>query len=110
MNLNISGYGDDLTVNGVKIGDLTPKEQKIMEQWYQSPAYRENIELREKARNILSNMVAFGGKQMSKKSYEKDIWDRYLIHIEAAGFQTQDTEPYNYDFFPFVNHIKSQNK
>lgn len=75
-----------------------PKEQKIMEQWYQSPAYRENIELREKARNILSNMVAFGGKQMSKKSYEKDIWDRYLIHIEAAGFQTQDTEPYNYDF------------
>ena len=24
-NVNISGYGDDLTINGVRIGDLSPK-------------------------------------------------------------------------------------
>ena len=29
--LNISGYGDDLTVNGVRIGDLTPKEHEDIE-------------------------------------------------------------------------------
>ena len=27
-NLRISGYGDDLTVNGIRIGDLTPKEHE----------------------------------------------------------------------------------
>ena len=31
MKLNISGYGDDLTVNGIKIGDLTPKEHQEIE-------------------------------------------------------------------------------
>ena len=31
MNLNISGYGDDLTVNGVRIGDLTPLEHEEIE-------------------------------------------------------------------------------
>jgi len=75
-----------------------PTEQKLMEQWYQSPAYQANVDLREKARNILSEMVAFGGKQMDKKSYERDIWDRYLIHIEGAGFVNMDTANYNYDF------------
>ena len=29
--LNINGYGDDLTVNGVRIGDLTPKEHEKIE-------------------------------------------------------------------------------
>ena len=29
--LNISGYGDDLTVNGVRIGDLTPKQHEAIE-------------------------------------------------------------------------------
>ena len=31
MQLNISGYGDDLTVNGVRIGDLTPREHEEIE-------------------------------------------------------------------------------
>lgn len=31
MLLNISGYGDDLTVNGVRIGDLTPREHEEIE-------------------------------------------------------------------------------
>lgn len=31
MKLNISGYGDNLTVNGIKIGDLTPKEHQEIE-------------------------------------------------------------------------------
>ncbi len=31
MQLNISGYGDDLTVNGVRIGDLTPNEHEEIE-------------------------------------------------------------------------------
>ena len=29
--LNINGYGDDLTVNGVRIGDLTPREHEKIE-------------------------------------------------------------------------------
>ncbi len=29
--LNINGYGDDLSVNGVRIGDLTPKEHEKIE-------------------------------------------------------------------------------
>ena len=31
MSLKISGYGDDLSVNGIKIGDLTPKEHQDIE-------------------------------------------------------------------------------
>ena len=31
MNVNITGYGDELTVNGIKIGDLTPKEHEQIE-------------------------------------------------------------------------------
>ena len=31
MKLNISGYGDYLTVNGIRIGDLTPKEHEEIE-------------------------------------------------------------------------------
>jgi ornithine--oxo-acid transaminase len=31
MSLQISGYGDNLTVNGIKIGDLTPKEHEEIE-------------------------------------------------------------------------------
>jgi len=30
-NLSITGYGDDLTVNGIRIGDLTPKEHENIE-------------------------------------------------------------------------------
>ena len=29
--LNINGYGDDMTVNGVRIGDLSPKENEKIE-------------------------------------------------------------------------------
>ena len=28
MSLNVHGYGDDLTINGIRIGDLTPKEHE----------------------------------------------------------------------------------
>ena len=31
MKLNITGYGDNLTVNGIRIGDLTPKEHEEIE-------------------------------------------------------------------------------
>ena len=31
MSLNIHGYGDDLTINGIRIGDLTPKEHEDIE-------------------------------------------------------------------------------
>ena len=31
MSLSISGYGDDLSVNGIRIGDLTPKEHEEIE-------------------------------------------------------------------------------
>jgi len=31
MSVQISGYGDNLTVNGIKIGDLTPKEHEDIE-------------------------------------------------------------------------------
>ena len=31
MKLNITGYGDNLTVNGMRIGDLTPKEHEEIE-------------------------------------------------------------------------------
>ena len=30
-NLNITGYGDDLTVNGIRIGDLSPQEHENIE-------------------------------------------------------------------------------
>ena len=30
-NVNISGYGDDLTINGVRIGDLSPKGHEDIE-------------------------------------------------------------------------------
>ena len=30
-DLKISGYGDDLTVNGIRIGDLTPKQHEEIE-------------------------------------------------------------------------------
>ena len=30
-NLVITGYGDDLTINGVRIGDLSPKEHEKIE-------------------------------------------------------------------------------
>ena len=30
-SISISGYGDDLTVNGVRIGDLTPAEHESIE-------------------------------------------------------------------------------
>ena len=30
-NLLINGYGDDLTINGVRIGDLTPHEHEKIE-------------------------------------------------------------------------------
>ena len=29
--LNIHGYGDDLTINNIKIGDLSPKEHEKIE-------------------------------------------------------------------------------
>ena len=29
--LNINGYGDEMTVNGVRIGDLSPKEHEQIE-------------------------------------------------------------------------------
>ncbi len=31
MSLNVHGYGDDLTINGIRIGDLTPKEHEDIE-------------------------------------------------------------------------------
>ena len=31
MSVQISGYGDNLTVNGIRIGDLTPKEHEEIE-------------------------------------------------------------------------------
>ena len=31
-SVSITGYGDDLTVNGVRIGDLTPAEHQSIEQ------------------------------------------------------------------------------
>ena len=30
-NLNITGYGDDLTINGIRIGDLSPQEHENIE-------------------------------------------------------------------------------
>ena len=30
-NLNITGYGDDLTINGVRIGDLSPQDHENIE-------------------------------------------------------------------------------
>ena len=30
-SVKISGYGDNLTVNGVRIGDLTPSEHEAIE-------------------------------------------------------------------------------
>ena len=30
-NINISGYGDDLTVNGTRIGDLSPQNHEDIE-------------------------------------------------------------------------------
>ena len=30
-NLSITGYGDDLTINGIRIGYLTPKEHENIE-------------------------------------------------------------------------------
>ena len=30
-NLSITGYGDDLTINGIRIGDLTPKQHENIE-------------------------------------------------------------------------------
>ena len=29
--ININGYGDDLTINDVRIGDLSPKEHEQIE-------------------------------------------------------------------------------
>ena len=33
-NVNISGYGDDLTVNGTRIGDLSPQNHEASVQKY----------------------------------------------------------------------------
>ena len=30
-SISISGYGDDLSVNGIRIGDLTPDEHEKIE-------------------------------------------------------------------------------
>ena len=31
MKININGYGDDLTVNNIRIGDLSPREHEKIE-------------------------------------------------------------------------------
>ena len=70
-SVNITGYGDDLTVNGIRIGDL-------------SPAGHESIEIKKGGRNYspLENVVVSHVKDSStlivRKPDPKDI-DKYIF-------------------------------
>ena len=65
-DLKISGYGDDLTVNGIRIGDLTPKQH-------------EEIELEKGGQNyspledVVVSSVKDSSTLMARKPHPKDV-------------------------------------
>ena len=56
-----------------------PPAQRLMEQWYNSSAYRNNIEIRDRVRNLL---VEWSDGQPRQEEYERDALDRYFIHMD----------------------------
>lgn len=68
-------------MNIIKVAN--PPAQRMFEQWYNSPAYIENTEIRNSARTILENWSTNEGSfTPQKEDYERDKWDRFFIHLD----------------------------
>ena len=81
-NLNITGYGDDLTINGIRIGDLSPQEH-------------ENIEKERGGFNYkpLENVVVSHVKDSSTLICRKPSINQVGKYIEE-GFRNHSFEEY----------------
>ncbi len=75
-SVNITGYGDDLTVNGIRIGDL-------------SPAGHESIEIKKGGRNYspLENVVVSHVKDSSTLIVRKPDPVDVKKYIDSTNFE-----------------------
>ena len=61
-----------------------PPAQRLMEQWYNSSAYRNNIEIRDRVRNLL---VEWSDGQPRQEEYEREVFDRFFIHMDKHNIE-----------------------
>ena len=72
-NLNITGYGDDLTINGIRIGDLSPQEHENIEKERGGQNYKplENVVV-----SHVKDSSTLICRKPSNKNVEKFNWQK----------------------------------
>ena len=65
-SISISGYGDDLSVNGIRIGDLTPAEHEKIEKEMGGQNYAP-------LENVVVSMVKDSSTLMARKPDPDDV-------------------------------------
>jgi len=74
-------HSTDNWINIIKVE--FPNETRYIDEWYASPAYKENVDIRDEARAVLIRWFNNSHESIpSKKSYENQVLDVLFMHID----------------------------